>query len=219
MSELMGQFPSTERAESAVDELFDRRRLLLILGVLIVELVIFASGLLTPLSSSVQQSLQNQTNTQFGAVPTATAPQLVSLIFTHNLAIGLIEMIPVLGALVFVYSIYITGLVAQVIAVSAGYPSQFGVILFAFPYSLVELSAYAIAVGSGIMLLVSVKRKRFRRELRVFLLEMAAVAVVLLAAALMETATRFSPLIGFSLWIPTGLAAAGIIVHSRRRRT
>ena len=213
-----GEVTPGDQIGSAISELFDRRRLLLILGILIAELAIFAFGLLTPISSSDQQSLQNQTNNQFGSVPTATPTQLFSLIFTHNLVIGLVEMIPVLGALVFVYSIYVTGLVAQVIAVSAGYPSQFGVIIFAFPYSLVELSAYAIAVGAGMMLLLSLRRKRLRFELKVFVLEMAAVALVLLAAALMETTTRFSPLIGFSLWLPTGLAAAGIIVYSRRRR-
>jgi len=218
MSEALGQVPSTSPNRSAVAELFGRRRLLLILGILIVELAIFAFGLLTPLSSPVQQNLLNQTNNQFGSVPTATPTQLVALIFTHNVVIGLVEMIPVLGALLFVYSIYVTGLVAQVIAVSAGYPSQFGVILFAFPYSIVELSAYAIAVGAGMMLLVSLRKKRLRRELKVFVLEMVAVVVVLLAAALMETATRFSPLVGFSLWIPTGLAAAGVVIYSRGRQ-
>ena len=218
MSEALGQVPSTSPNRSAVAELFGRRRLLLILGILIVELAIFAFGLLTPLSSPVQQNLLNQTNNQFGSVPTATPAQLVSLIFTHNVVIGLVEMIPVLGALLFVYSIYVTGLVAQVIAVSAGYPSQFGVILFAFPYSIVELSAYAIAVGAGMMLVVSLRKKRLRRELKVLVLEMAAVVVVLLAAALMETATRFSPLVGFSLWIPTGLAAAGVVIYSRGRQ-
>jgi hypothetical protein len=214
----MGQVPPSDQSVSAFDELFDRRRLLLILAILIAEIAIFAFGLLTPISSSDQQSLQNQTNNQFGSVPTATPTQLFSLIFTHNLVIGLVEMIPILGALVFVYSNYITGLVAQVIAVSAGYPSQFGVILFAFPYSLVELSAYATAVGAGMMLLVSLRRKRLGFELKVFALEMAAVAAVLLAAALMETTTRFSPLIGFSLWLPTGLAVVGVITYSRRRR-
>jgi len=218
MSEALGQVPSTSPNRSAVAELFGRRRLLLILGILIVELAIFAFGLLTPLSSPVQQNLLNQTNNQFGSVPTATPTHLVALIFTHNVVIGLVEMIPVLGALLFVYSIYVTGLVAQVIAVSAGYPSQFGVILFAFPYSIVELSAYAIAVGAGMMLLVSLRKKRLRRELKVFVLEMVAVVVVLLAAALMETATRFSPLVGFSLWIPTGLAAAGVVIYSRGRQ-
>jgi len=207
-----------ERPRSALDELLDRRRLLLFLGVLVLELVIFVAGLFTPLSSQAQNTLENATNNQFASVPTASAPQLVSLIFTHNVVLALVELIPVVGAFFFLYSIYITGLVAQVLAASAGYPSLFGMVLFLFPYSLVELSAYAIAAGAGVMLLVASVRKRLRRELRVLPLEIAAVVGVLLAAAVMETATRFYPVLGFALWIPTGAAIAGIIVISSRRQ-
>jgi uncharacterized membrane protein SpoIIM required for sporulation len=204
--------------KTALDDLFDRRRLLLILAVLIVEIALFVAGILTPIPSSARQSLENQTSTQFASVPTATPPQLFSLIFTHNLPFALLEMIPVLGALVFVSSIYITGIVAQVSAAAYGYPGQFGAVLLIFPYSLVEFSAYAIAVGAGIMLLISWRRGRLGRELRVFVLEMVAVAVVLCVAAIMETLTKFLPLMGLALWIPTALAVVGIVVYSGRKR-
>ena len=212
--------PVTEEAgqKSVGAELLDRRRLLLILVVLLVELALFAVGLLTPLSQSAQQSLANQTNTQFAGVQSASPEQLVEFIFTHNLTIALVEMVPVLGAFLFLLSVYSTGLAAQAIVVSQGLPSQFGVILFAFPYSLVELSAYAIAVGAGTMLLVAWRRKRIRHELKIFLFEGVVVAAVLLVAAAMEAATKVSPLFGFALWLPTGLALAGLIVVSGRSR-
>jgi len=210
--------PAPEPLRSALSELFDRRRLLVFLIALLIEFAIFVFGLLTPLSVPAQQTLENQTSAQFAAVPTASAQQLVTLIFTHNILLAYLELIPVLGAFVFVFSIYVTGLVAQVIATSAGYPGQLGVILFVFPYSLVEFSAYAIAVASGVMLVLAWRRKTLDREIRVLPMELAAVAAVLALAAAMETVTRFSPVIGFILWLPTGLGVAGIVVFSRRKQ-
>jgi len=52
----------------------------------------------------------------------------------------------------------------------------------------------------------------------VFSFEVLAVGIVLLVAALMETATKFSVLIGLALWVPTGLAALSIAAYSRRSR-
>jgi len=218
----MAELPPTpsppEVPRSARAELMDRRRLLLIFVVLVVELALFGVGLLTPLSNSAEQSLVNSTNSEFAGLQSAGPEQLAFSIFAHNFTIALIEMIPIVGAFLFVLSIYSTGLAAQAIVVSKGLPPAFGAIIFAFPYSLVELSAYAIAVGAGVMLLVSWRRKRLREEARVFCLEVAAVAIVLLLAATMETATNFLPLVGFALWLPTGLAIAGIIVLAARTR-
>ncbi len=200
-----------------MSELFDRRRLLLMLAILLVEVGVFAAGLTTPLSVDVRQSIENQTNSQFASVPTASAPQLFTFIFTHNLPFALVEMIPILGALVFISSIYVTGLAAQVGALAYGYPGQFGAVLLLFPYAFVEFSAYAVAVGAGIMLISSWRKGRLGRELRVLVLEMAAVPLLLLAAAVMETTTKFSPLVGFALWLPTGLAVVVLLVYSGRR--
>lgn len=209
--------PPAGQSRSLAAEFFDRRRLFLILGILAAEFVIFAVGVLTPLSSSAQQSLANETNSQFATVQSASPEQLVLFIFSHNLSIALIEMVPVLGAFLFVVSVYSTGLAAQVIVASEGLPKQFAGVLLVFPYSIVELSAYAIAVGAGTMLLVSWRRKRLRRELRVFVLDLVLVAVVLFVAATMEATTKLSLILGFALWLPTGLALAVIIVLSGRR--
>jgi hypothetical protein len=188
------------------------------LAILIIEVAIFAAGLLTPISNSVKQAIQNQTSTQFASVPTDSAPQLFSLIFVHNLPFALIEMVPVLGAILFASSIYVTGIAAQVSAAASGYPGAFGGVLLIFPYTFVEFSAYAIAVGASVELMLAWRRRNVRGELRVFALEALAVGVVLLTAALMETATKFSLTFGLVLWIPTGLAVAGIMIYSERSR-
>lgn len=204
---------------SVLSELLSRRRLVLVAVVLFVEVAIFLAGLLTPMSPSTQQSLANSTGGAFGIVQTGTPAQLVAFIFAHNLLIALVEMVPVLGALLFVFSIYSTGLVAQALVVSQGQPAQLGAAILVFPYSLVELSAYALAVGAGIMLLLSWRRKRLRREIRIFVLEGLGVVAILFLAAVMETTTiKISPLLGLALWVPTGIALAGIIVISERMR-
>ncbi len=210
---------NAESPKTAVQDLFDRRRVLLILVILLVEVGVFVAGILAPIPGSLRETLVNQSSAQFADVPQSTPPLLLSLIFTHNLPFAIVEMVPILGAVVFVSSIYVTGVVAQAIASGYGYPGQFGAILLAYPYSLVEFSAYAIAVSAGVMLLLSWRKGRLGRELRVFVLEMATVALVLLVAALMETLTKFYPLIGVALWIPTALAAAGIVVYNRRTHT
>jgi Stage II sporulation protein M len=209
----------SEKPGGAVAELLDRHRILLVLGIFLAELALLVVGLLTPLSSATLQTLANETSSQFGAVQSSTPVELVVFIFSHNLSIAIVEMIPIFGAFLFVLSVYSTGLAAQAVVVSQGLPSQLGIILLAFPYSLVELSAYAMSVGAGVMLAVSWRRRRLRRELRVFLLEAMLIAGVLLAAAAMETLTKFSPLIGFALWLPTGLTLAGVVLLSARYRT
>ena len=205
-----------EKPRSILAEVLERRRVLLVLGILIAELVLFVVGLFTPLSSATQQTLANETSSQLGPVQSASAAELVVFIFSHNLSIAVVEMVPILGAFVFVLSVYSTGLAAQALVASQGLPGQLGVVLLAFPYSLVELSAYAMAVGAGVMLLVAWRKGRLRRELKVFVLEVGLIAGVLLAAAAMETLTNFSPLLGFALWLPTGLTIAGVIVISAR---
>ncbi|HZW84573.1 MAG TPA: stage II sporulation protein M [Nitrososphaerales archaeon] len=201
-----------------LDELLGRDRAILILVVLLVELAIFVVGLVTPLGSAEQQSIANQTSSQFQFVSTATPVELVGFIFFHNLAIALIEMVPVFGAVFFLISIYTTGLATQAIVGAQGLPGTSGLILFALPYSIVELSAYAIAVGAGTMLLLSLFRKKFTSELKVFAVEGAVVGVVLVSAATMETITRYSVLAGLALWVPTLFILAALVILATRRK-
>ena len=202
--------------KGALEELFDRSRVRVALAVLVVEVAVFAAGLVIPLSSSTQQSLAQQANTEFSPLKTAGFAQTIYFIFSHNLTIALGETVPLLGALFLLFSIYSTGLVGQALMVSQGLPGPWAMFLFAFPDTIVELSGYAIAAGSGLMLLVAWRRKRLHREARVFALELAAVAGVLLAAAAMETTVTFYPLVGLTLWIPTVLGASAVAVLARR---
>jgi len=206
------------RPRSLTSELLDRQRLLVMLGILVIEFAIFVGGLLTPLSGAEQQILANQTSSQFTPIQSASLQQQVVFIFSHNLLIALAEMVPFFGAFLFVFSVQSTGLATQAIVASRGLPGLAGLVLFVFPYSLVELSAYAIAVGSGVMLVWGAITKRLVRELKVLALEALVIVAVLFTAATMEVATSSSLVFGIALWIPTGLALVGLIVISRRPR-
>jgi hypothetical protein len=215
----LGPGPEQQKERSTSSDILDRKRLVLVLAVLVLELGIFFVGLFTPVSVATRQQLANETGTQFGGVQSASTAQLVLFIFSHNLAIALAEMIPVAGALLFAFSVYSTGLAAQVLVVSQGYPAQWGAVIFAFPYSLVELSSYAVAVVSGSMLLAAWRNRRLVRELKVFAVEGGVVTTMLLIAATMEATTvKVSVVLGFALWLPTGLALGAIIVLAGRRR-
>jgi len=206
------------KERSILDQLFSRNRLLLFVGLFVVEMVIFLSGLFTPIGSTQQQIIANQTNSQFDFVKTATAFQLVFFIFGHNLLIALVELVPILGAFFYLISIYSTGVATQAIVGAKGLPAFSGLILFFLPYTFVELSAYALAVGSGTMLVVSAIGHRFLKEVKVFVVEVVLVAAILVVAAAMETATTYSVEVGLALWVPTALGVIGGAVAVARRR-
>jgi hypothetical protein len=185
-------------------------------GAFVAELGIFAAGLMVPIESGTKVFLANQTSTQFAPLQGAPPVQVVLLIFSHNAVIALVEVIPVIGAFAFVSSIFATGILAQALLASNGVPGFFGAFLLLFPYTLVELSAYAVALGSGIMLISAWRKRSLRSEGRVLLKEVMVVLALLLLAAAMEEVTSLSPTLGIALWAPTGLAVAALVVFAKR---
>jgi uncharacterized membrane protein SpoIIM required for sporulation len=128
-------------------------------------------------------------------------------------------MVPVVGGLLWVVSIYATGQIVQAVALSHGASGPlYGLVLLIFPFAIVELAGYAVAVGSGLMLIVAWRRRRLRNETRVLVLEAGVVAAMLLTAAVMETVTSINPVLGIALWIPTGLTTWALALISVRAR-
>ena len=212
--------PVTQPRPSAVKELLGRRRLALMLTVLLVELTIFFIATSVPMDRSTQQTLQNEAKNISGVSNSLGLMGEFVYIFTHNAAIAFVEMVPVVGGLLWVVSIYATGQIFQAVAISNGAPGTlYGLLLFFFPFAIVELSSYAVAVSSGLMLIVAWSRHRLRIETRVLVLEAGAVASMLLVAAAMETVTVFSPVLGIALWIPTGFTIAALALISARAQS
>jgi uncharacterized membrane protein SpoIIM required for sporulation len=205
-----------QRPRSLAWQLVEKGRLAIFGITLLVELIIFFVAMVIPIGPAQQQELVRQANDLLGSTGQQTSITIFSAIFSNNIRVALIDMVPAAGAALFVASIYTTGQVIQALAISNGLPGPlFGVLLFLFPFALVELSAYAIAVASGTMLLVAWRRKTLRKELWVFVFEMVAVFVCVLVAAVMETVGIVTPLVGLSLWLPMAAAIFALAMAAR----
>ena len=214
------QEPIPSPRPSAVRELLGRRRLVIMLAVLLVELTIFFLAASVPMNAVTQQALQNEEKNITGVSNSLGPTGQFVYIFTHNAAIAFGEMVPVVGGLLWVVSIYVTGQILQAVALSQGAPGAlYGLLLLFFPFAIVELSAYAVAVSSGVMLIVTWRRRRLGSEIRVLVLEAGVVASMLLVAAAMETVTIINPVLGIALWIPTGLTIAALALISARAQS
>ncbi len=197
--------------------LFSRERLTLLLVLLAIEFVIFFSGTIVPINPAQQQDYTLILNDLKSVTQNSSPMELFVVIFSHNLALASLEMIPVFGVLFFGYSLFVTGQVFQAGALSYGVSGPVaGLVTFLLPFALVEFSAYVIAAGSGLMVVVAMKRRSLKREARVFGLEALLVVLILAIAAAMETISLISVWVGLLLWVPTGIAIAWIILLSRR---
>lgn len=205
---------------SPAKELFSRGRLILFASVFVIELTIYFTAMTYPIGPAEQQALQKQAQSLVNATLGQGPLAAVVGIFENNVRIALLEMIPVAGAALLAFVSFTTGQVIQVEAINASLPGPaFGLLLFVFPFAIVELSSYAIAVGSGTMLVFAWRRKSLHQELPVFLLEIALVVVAILVAAAMETMVDVNVFASFILWVPMALAIAGIVLYGRRFST
>jgi len=179
-------------------------RLKLFAAVFVAELAIFFAGASIPMDPSTQQATLDSAKELLNAARNPNPFGVFVFLFSHNTAIALGDAIPAIGAVPFFLSIYVAGQVVQAVSISYGIPGAIvGAVLFFFPYSLVELAGYAIALGAGLMLIVAWRKKHLRREVKVFAIEIVIVVLTLMLAAAMETATLVSPFLGFALWLPT----------------
>ncbi len=203
--------------KKVLDRLFGEGRLLTAVIILVVELALLLIATSVPLGSASQQALQGEANNLSSTVSGLTGPGLFFYIFTHNAEIAYAEMVPVLGAIIWLGSIFVTGQLIQAAAVANGEPGiLYGTATLILPFSIVELSAYVVAVTSGTMLLVSLAKHTLRQEARVLALEVGLVAALLSTAAAMETITIEDPYLGLALWVPTGFAIILLVKVVRR---
>jgi Stage II sporulation protein M len=201
---------------NALRDFLSERRILIFGIVLLAELVVFFIGTAFPISPAQQVVLSNQEQTLLNQTSNIGPLATVFAIFANNFKVALLEMIPLLGIIAFFSSIFLTGQIFQVEAISRNVPGPvIGGVLFVFPFAIVELSCYAIAVASGTMLIVALPTRRLARELRVFAVQVVAVALLLIFAATMETITIFIPLIGLAFWVPLLLLAYSLVLRVR----
>jgi len=146
-------------------------------------------------------------------------------IVLNNLQVAWGGMLPVLGQLSFGLANYNTGRVIQVIAISDSYPPPAVLIsLYLLPHTWVEESAYPIATVAGLLAVTrwrSVSPSEFARRANwgswKLVFSMGGVALILVAAGLIETAGLYLGAGEILLWIPVGAMIYLTITLSRAR--
>ena len=175
-----------------------------------------------PGEKQMYNTILNNTRSQ---VAGATFIEAFKAIFVNNLQVAWGGMLPVLGQLSFGLASYNTGRVIQVIAISDHYPPSVVLIsLYLLPHTWVEESAYPIATAAGLLAVTkwrSVSPDEFTRRVNwdswKLILSMGGVALILVAAGLIETAGLYLGAGELLLWIPVGVVAFLLVTWSRRR--
>ncbi|MDA4128091.1 MAG: stage II sporulation protein M [Thaumarchaeota archaeon] len=184
----------------------------------LLELAIFFAATLAPVAPSQKQILLNQGRDLINNATSGTPPQTIVLIFANNFRIALFDIVPLFGAFFFGYSMFATGQVIQVLAQGSNVPPlALGAVYFLFPYTVVELAAYALAVSEGVMIIWAVKRHGLRRELSLLPYGIILLAGVLVLAATFETVFLVSTRAGLTLWLPLGLIVMAAVRHARKK--
>ena len=173
----------------------------------IIELIlIFALSSIHLPSSDVSTLLSsyNQRKTQVGS---QSYFSMLGTIFAHNFGIATLEFVPLLGAVMFLFSIAGTSLTIGAIGVSYSLPGALVMVsLLAVPSTWLELPAYAIAFAESIMLFRAGLNRTFKTELRSALFVWMFVAIELAVAATFESAEikleTVNPIYAFGMWIP-----------------
>jgi len=147
-------------------------------------------------------------------------------IVLNNLQVAWGGMLPVLGQLSFGLANYNTGRVIQVIAASDNYPPSLVLVsLYLLPHTWVEESAYPIATVAGLLGVTrwrSVSPSDFTQRANwgswKLIFSMGGVALILVAAGLIETAGLYLGVGEILFWIPVGAVIYLIITLSRAGR-
>jgi len=161
-------------------------------------------------------------------VQSATFMYAFESIFVNNVQVAWGGMLPVLGQLSFGLASYNTGRVIQVIALTHQPPYPTSVVLlslYLLPHTWVEESAYPIATVAGLMAITrwrSVSPGEFARRANwgswKLIFAMVGVALILVAAGLIETAGLYLGAGELILWIPVGVVVCIAIALSHARR-
>lgn len=204
--------------------------LTLIIVLFVVSQVILFSAALLPFFPGEEQNYMTMWNTIESQVSGASFLSQFGQIFSNNLAIALVNMVPGFGLITMVVASYNTGRIIQVAAMSQNMPAWVAAFtLFLFPHTWVEELSYPIAVATGLTALTwrglspdELGRRLDRKSVK-FALALVVVTGTLTIAGLLEVS---EPALGASallLWIPVLAGAIYLLTtwwgNSRKQKT
>jgi uncharacterized membrane protein SpoIIM required for sporulation len=182
-------FPLKPFSKSNLLSVFRGRWLQLATLAFFLELVVFFLITVSPMSSSQAQTLATQGNQLVSSVRQEPYINTIFEIFTNNFRIASIELVPVLGWLIFGSSTYLTARIIEAFALANPPPLPGPAVMFSLlllPHSWIELPAYAVATMQSILLVYSIFKRRFKFELARTLFVWLLLAVELFIAAVFE---------------------------------
>ncbi len=153
-------------------------------------------------------------------------------IFSNNLRVAGIELLPLLGLFIFGLSLYETARIVEVIGVVKGVSVGLALAnLFFLPSTWLELPAYAIASAESIYLCYAIYRgfrygaAAFVREIRFLIVNVILIAGVLIVAATFEVTEiqiELGPvqtqIYALLTWLPFAVVFAAVLVFWRKAR-
>ncbi|MHB1708565.1 MAG: stage II sporulation protein M [Thermoplasmataceae archaeon] len=160
----------------------------LFLSAFLVEMLIYVVVSALPLSNPALLSL---IKSEQNSVDSLSFIPMFFSIFPHNLLIATLEVIPLIGQFLFIYSSVETSVVIAVEGTSIHTSGIFVFITLALlPHTWLELPSYAIAAGSSIYLIYLIARRRtlLRAKIRKVLYMYLFVVLELLVAGMFESA-------------------------------
>jgi len=176
-----------------------------------------------PGEEQLYSTVLNNTRPQ---VTNVTFMEAFKAIYLNNIQVAWGGMLPVLGQLSFGLASYNTGRLIQVIAMGDNVsPSLVLVTLYLFPHTWIEESAYPIATAAGLFAITKWRSvppdefsKRTNRGSSKLVLSMGGVALILLAAGLIETTGLYIGLGEVVFWAPVAAVYYLFVTRVRRRR-
>jgi hypothetical protein len=179
-------------------------------------IVLVTVGGLTPVSQPLAQELYNEI---------ASIPITPESIFLHNAMICMVEIVPLLGAFLFVISAIGSGLSLSAISLVRGInPLATTWLLFnQYPHTWLEFLAYSMATTEGTMLFLILIAggfgPLFRRELKILVLTFATFNSLLALGSVFETLAIVSGRLAVTAtWVVSGVLLVAVVYYDAKRR-
>jgi uncharacterized membrane protein SpoIIM required for sporulation len=170
--------------------LFDRKWLILVLSIFVLEVAFFAVISSIPVSAAEADPLLNDTQGILAQIQNEPLALKAVDIFANNARIAVLEFVPFFGLVSFAEVTFSTGQVISALAYFSGVSAALLLVAtFLSPHAWIELMAYAAAVAESVLLVYSASAGHLRAELSRAAASLALVMLMLMFAAFLEAIT------------------------------
>lgn len=167
------------------------KRIFTILAFFLLSIIVTVAGVLVPMSFGDAQSLSQGLAQTRQEIDSMDLVHSTAAIFENNFLISLVMFVPFVGPFFGFYVLHNTGLVISAVSQTSSPPVP-GLLTFFllwfYPFTWMEFIAYATAITESVWLAWRIIQRKGLRELKMTGILIGSVAMILLAAALIEAA-------------------------------